>query len=146
MKTDKMACFNCGWCCKRTTCFLGASLGGPLRGKCQFLVKKDEKFYCKIILEEKVHKKRKSYLRQILSGKGCTHKFGPHPQALLKLLIENGFKVGTDQWSYAKRETIKELKRFMQESADPSSIKSVLLEFEDFCTRCEKEIPQILVN
>lgn len=146
---ESFPCNKCGWCCQRGPCPLGLYLGSEKKGACQFLEadesgddteQKHPTYSCGVIKNELNAVKKMAASELILSGKGCSHKFGPHPVSLIKTLIkEKGLRVSSQEWFFAKQETIKEFKKFIPQSVDPQSIKTALEEFILFCQQEEEK-------
>lgn len=45
-------CNNCGWCCLTEVCQMGEFHGASSVIPCEFLVSKDDKHYCKLVIEK----------------------------------------------------------------------------------------------
>lgn len=74
-------CVRCGLCCKRTPCALALYLGHtPNDSPCKYLRVADHEgliYSCALIDDEQNQIKKLCAKKLILSGDGCTHKFGP---------------------------------------------------------------------
>lgn len=136
---SSIKCNHCGWCCQRTPCSLGVYLGTPIQGPCQFLLKEKEEYFCGLIKREVSEMKKLALQQLIMAGEGCSHKFGPHPVSLLKMLLQMGLVIGSSQWQMAKQATRQEMIQFAKESADPKSMTFALEEFDLFCKEKEEE-------
>lgn len=44
------ACTNCGYCCLTEVCVIGQELTGKRIAPCNLLIEKDNKYFCKLIL------------------------------------------------------------------------------------------------
>jgi hypothetical protein len=127
------ACNHCGWCCKRAPCSLAILMDAPLKGPCPYLEFNQEgQSLCGLMKTQTSSIKRMAISQLILSDQGCTHRFGPHPVSLMKELIGKGLEVGSAQWQYIVRETLKEMLEFKQQSLDPHSIQEAIDEFSLF--------------
>jgi len=62
-------CVGSGLCCLKTRCFLGTQIHGP-GAECPSLVWKNERYWCRELLEAK-EEKAKSLREQLSVGAGC---------------------------------------------------------------------------
>lgn len=53
--SSEPACVGCGYCCQQATCFVGQAHGADVKG-CKFLVHRDGRFWCQLVLDECVSK------------------------------------------------------------------------------------------
>lgn len=138
--SDQFPCISCGWCCQRTPCPLAIYHGEKSIGRCSFLVAcNNNTFRCGLIINEVDPLKKEAAKILIHSGEGCSHIYGPHPKALVKLLIQNNILPHSDQWKIMKQNTISEFQQFIEESSDPISLSTALDEFLVECDALEKD-------
>lgn len=137
--SNNFPCISCGWCCQRTPCPLAIYHGEKSKGKCSFLVPgNNDTFRCGLIVNESDPLKKEAAKILIHSGEGCSHIYGPHPKALVKLLIQNNILPHSEQWNVMKQNTISEFTQFQKESSDPESLSTALNEFLTECDSLEK--------
>lgn len=135
MDFKSFPCNQCGWCCQRTPCPLGLYLGEKPFSPCSHLKKiGHEKFECSLISDEKNPLKREAAKELILSGQGCTHKFGPSPLSLLKELLSRGLTPHMPEWKHALDETKKEYSKMNDPSVDEA-----LAKFYEYAQQVESE-------
>ena len=80
-KQKFLPCLGCGYCCKKATCMLGASLHGP-QAPCPELVFKDGKYRCRQVLN--ADPTRLAQLIEGLAlGEGCCSPLNSDYQRLL---------------------------------------------------------------
>lgn len=58
-------CVGCGYCCKKTMCFVGQYALGSIQRSCPFLFWNGERYLCKLAVDSSVYRDR------ILAGVGC---------------------------------------------------------------------------
>jgi hypothetical protein len=135
------ACNHCGWCCQRAPCALAIYVGVTTKGTCPYLRWNEQnQSLCGLMEIEKENGdtlKFQAASLLILSGEGCTHRWGPHPVSLMKELLQKGLVVGSKQYFDAKDSTVRELEEMVNCSMEPDSLEQAKVHFLLFCHQIE---------
>lgn len=76
------SCINCGWCCKKSRCGLGAQLHGPGRD-CPSLVFKEGRYWCREVMEAEGAEKER-LIDGLSIGGGCCANLNTDRQTMLE--------------------------------------------------------------
>lgn len=125
-------CINCGWSCRRVQCSLAIYLDGPIKGPCKHLTQVEDKYLCGLILNEKDEAKKWAIKELILSNRGCTHQFAPHPVSLIKEMIKKGHRFSNSQLVEMKNQMTQKMDQMKLETNDPESITIAIQELNEF--------------
>ena len=112
------------------------------QGSCSHLKMEQEKSSCGLIENETNPIKEAALLEIMISGSGCTHKFGPHPNSLIKLALENGLKVNDYSWQQLKENmsvSIQKMISNIPEEFYRDQLKEAHDSFIDFCSQLERQ-------
>jgi hypothetical protein len=75
-------CVGCGYCCQKTVCFVGQANGAHHKPPCEFLVHKDGRFWCLLVLQFEDSARMK---HDLAIGCGCSSSmFNTQRDAQLK--------------------------------------------------------------
>ncbi|MBF0313747.1 MAG: hypothetical protein HQK50_02900 [Oligoflexia bacterium] len=133
MENIQPACLHCGWCCRRAPCPLAIYLGeGPAK-LCTYLASLSGR--CTLLEREQNPLKQAALFELLLIGKGCTHRFGPHPIAILKQLMAQGLVITNANRPEILKQTRQTLESMAQSEPFLDHIQCCN-EFADFLNHC----------
>ncbi len=128
-------CNQCGWCCRRTPCPLGLFLGAKPFSPCPHLgvsSQDPDETYCRLISDEKDPLKKEAAKEIVMAGKGCSHRYGPHPRSLVKDIMKKELPLSSNDWKNIIESTLKEYQQMMHEEENKMTATQIQAAIDEF--------------